>query len=76
MNFQGGFVVFLFFLASEERVTKHLKQVSTVGILPSCNAPVVSHHRRRINTEEKSKVVAAVWETEFIKFLAALAILP
>ena len=31
-------------------------------------------HRRRINTEEKAKVVAAVWGTEFIKFLAALAI--
>ena len=30
-------------------------------------------HRRRINTEEKAKVVAAVWGTEFIKFLAALA---
>ena len=32
-------------------------------------------HRLRINTEEKAKVVAAVWGTEFIKFLAALAIL-
>ena len=27
-----------------------------------------------INTEEKAKVVAAVWETEVIKFLAGLAI--
>ena len=27
-------------------------------------------HRRRINTEEKAKVVAAVWGTEFIQFLA------
>ena len=33
-------------------------------------------HRRRINTEEKAKVVAAVLGAEFIKFLAALAILP
>ena len=33
--------------------------------------------RRRIYTEEKAKVVAAVWGTELIKFLAALvAILP
>ena len=32
-------------------------------------------HRRRINTEENAKVVAAVWGTEFIKFLAALAVL-
>ena len=28
--------------------------------------------RRRIYTEEKAKVVAAVWGTELIKFLAAL----
>ena len=34
MNFPGGFVVFLFFLASEERVPKQLKQVSIVGITP------------------------------------------
>ena len=32
-------------------------------------------HRRRIKTEEKAKVVAAVWGTEFVQFLAALAIL-
>ena len=31
MNFPGGFVVFLFFLASEEKVPKQLKQVSIVG---------------------------------------------
>ena len=34
-----------------------------------------SHYRRRVNTEEKVKVVAAVWGTELIKFLATLAIL-
>ena len=34
---------------------------------------VASVHRRRINTEEKAKVVAAAWGTEFIQFLAALA---
>ena len=32
-------------------------------------------HRRRIYTEEKAKVVAAVWGTEVIQFLDALAIL-
>ena len=32
--------------------------------------------KKRINTEEKVKVVAAVWGTVFIKFLAALAFLP
>ena len=30
-----------------------------------CNA-----HRRRIKTEEKAKVVASVWEEEFIQFLS------
>ena len=30
---------------------------------------------RRIKTEEKAKVVTAVWGTELIQFLAALAIL-
>ena len=35
------------------------------------------NHKRRIYTltEEKTKVVAAVWGTEFIRILAALAIL-
>ena len=32
-------------------------------------------HSRRIDTEEKAKVVAAVWGPKLIKFLAALAIL-
>ena len=30
-------------------------------------------HRRRICTEDKGNVVAAVWGAEFIQFLAALA---
>ena len=34
-----------------------------------------SHHRRRINTDEKAKMVAAVRKTEFMQFLAAPAIL-
>ena len=32
-------------------------------------------HRRRVNTEAKAKVVAAVWGTELIKFLVAQSIL-
>ena len=32
-------------------------------------------HRRRIYAEEKAKVVAGVWGTDFIPYLAALAIL-
>ena len=31
-------------------------------------------HIRKIETEEKAKDVASVWGTEFIQFLAALAI--
>ena len=31
-------------------------------------------HRRRIKTEEKAVVVAAVWGEKFIQFLAALAV--
>ena len=37
---------------------------------------LVSKHRRRMETEAKAKVVAPVWGTEFIQFLAAQAILP
>ena len=33
-------------------------------------------HRRKKKIEAKAKVVASVWGTEFIKFLAALAVLP
>ena len=33
------------------------------------------NHRRRLNTEEKAKVVAAAWGTALILLLAALAIL-
>ena len=31
-------------------------------------------HRKRIYTEEKAKVVAAVWGTEFIQLFVTLAI--
>ena len=30
------------------------------------------HRRRRINTEDKAKVIAAVWGTEFSQLLATL----
>ena len=33
-------------------------------------------HRRRMETEAKTKVVASVWGAKFIPFLAALAVLP
>ena len=35
----------------------------------------IVYHRRRIKTEEKAKVVAAVWRTELFQFVAALDIL-
>ena len=35
-----------------------------------------SRHRRRIELEEKAKVVASVWVAEFVKLIAALAGLP
>ena len=37
---------------------------------------VNSTHRRRIELEDKAKVVAYVWGPEFVQFLAALAVLP
>ena len=36
---------------------------------------ITGNHRRRIYTEEKAKIVAAVWGTQFIQSLAALDIL-
>ena len=33
-------------------------------------------HRRRMGREAKVKVIASVWEAEFVQFLAALAVLP
>ena len=32
------------------------------------------NHRRKVNTEEKAKEVAAVWGAEFFQFLAVLAV--
>ena len=35
-----------------------------------------SRQRRRIELKEKAKVVASVWVAEFVKLIAALAVLP
>ena len=45
--------------------------------LPGKHTTYVQHnaHRRRKRTEEKAKVVAVVWWTEIMQFLAALALL-
>ena len=37
---------------------------------------IFTSYSRRITTEEKAKVITAVWKTECIQFLAALAIFP
>ena len=36
---------------------------------------VIASHKRRIKTEKKATVVANVWGTELVRFLAVLAIL-
>ena len=44
-----------------------------------CALPAIRHshsHRRRIETEGKSKVVTSVWGAAFVQFLATLAVLP
>ena len=43
--------------------------------LSECLVFITGNHRRRIYTEEKAKIVAAVWGTEFFQFLAATVIL-
>ena len=42
---------------------------------PSLGTTWPPWHRRRIKTEEKAKVVATAWGTEWIQFLDAIAIL-
>ena len=42
---------------------------------PQWAVSLKKHHRRRTNTEEKAKVVAAVWGTEFLQFLSVMAVL-
>ena len=59
-----------FFFISEQTTYSRIKVLPT-----SKNAGIWYNHRRRMYTEEKAKVVAAVWGIEFIQFLAALAIL-
>ena len=47
---------------------RHNYRVTSTGSL-------YQNHRRRTKTEEKAKVVSSVWGKEFIKSLAALAVL-
>ena len=59
-------------LANVEQGTRFFNNKQTKPIADMVNGGPT---RRRIKTEEKTKVVAAVWGTELVKFLAALYIL-
>ena len=37
---------------------------------------VYGNHRRRMEFEDKAKVVGSIWGSEFVPFLAVLAVLP
>ena len=62
------------YFSNFESNTQHITDPSIVWAGSSCNR-YYSIHRRRIKTEEKVNVVPSVWGEEFIKFLAALAVL-
>ena len=68
-KFVRHFVVILILEVSSETPGFQNKLPSFTGLGLSEHG-----HRRRIKTEAKAKVVASVWGTEFIQFLAALAI--
>ena len=51
-----------------------MARISLIVSLLYCVYVYTIQHRRRITTEEKAKVVAAVCETELILLIAALAI--
>ena len=58
----------------------HLQLAPVQQVLPQATQPghrsaPITEQSRRIYTEEKAKVVAAVLGTEFIQFVAALVIL-
>ena len=55
---------------NNKTIVNAVYKLPLVGIKSlECNA---HWRRRRIKTEEKAKVVAAVWGTELLQFLAAL----
>ena len=64
-------------LAMEMMVTQKdmMAQKKSQNCSTSCPPLKASNHRRRIYTEEKTKVITAVWWTEFIQYRATLAIL-
>ena len=52
-------------LEEEQKELAMSLPAATINALKHAKVP--GDHRRRINTEEKAKVVPAAWETEFIK---------
>ena len=54
-------------------LVRHVK--ATERSMAGGKRPRGPEHRRRIYTEEKAKIVAAVWRTELIQFLAVVAFL-
>ena len=58
------------------RISTVLRSMVDVSLLKDFKFMLRKHHRRRIKTEEKAKVVAtSVYGKEFIQFLDALAVL-
>ena len=44
----------------------------TKGVLSPVKYNISERQRRRMETEDKAKVVVSVWGTKFVQFLAAL----
>ena len=54
----------------------HVRELrSLVGFVGAWEL-VYGNHRRRMEFEDKAKVVGSIWGSEFVPFLAALAVLP
>ena len=60
----------------QDRVLQALTLPQVSSLVNMYSTYVGVQHRRRMETEAKAKVVASVWGAKFIKFFAALAILP
>ena len=58
--------------AYSENTIEEMKDMKAKGGLELAGSPphsIAQCQRRRINTEDKAKVVAAAWGTELIKFV-------
>ena len=73
IRYPGKLFIIVGYLCKTNDALLYVSFFKTENLEPICRVHEV--HRIRINTEEKATVVAAVWGTELIKLLAALAIL-